>query len=317
MNDVRILFFGTPDFAVPTLERLVRDNRTIAGVVTNPDEPAGRGGALTPPPVKIAAQKYGLPLFQPALLVPETWKTEFPEADIFVVAAYGHIIKRPLLELPRLGVLNVHPSLLPRWRGPSPIEHTILEGDEKTGVTIMLLDELMDHGPIVAQTTVPLAGSRPVSAELAGELAKRGAELLAETLPAWVSGNIKPQPQNDAYATYSKILKKDDGRIMWSERASRIDRMVRAFNPRPGTWTLWPGGEKIYRIRIERTFGVVDDVAPEGRDGFTWSNNRYPLLVNTGSGSIAVERLTLEGKKSLSAEEFIRGYPSVVGVTFI
>lgn len=314
-SNSRIIFFGTPQFAVPSLMALVENGWNVVAIVTNPDEPAGRGRVLTPPPVKVAAQKYHIPVFQ-HVIDGDHLSKELPEADLFIVVAYGKIISRPILELPRLGTLNVHPSLLPRWRGPSPIRFTILNGDTEAGVTIIKLDDLMDHGPIIGNSKFEIQNQKITYSELHDILAKEGARLLLKILPDWISGKIIPEPQNDSAATFTRKLTKDDGRIDWSRPAMVIDRMVRAFNPRPGTWTLHPAKDKIYRLRIERV-SIFNETSPEGSAGFVWSDARHPMLVNTGGGSIAVEALTLEGKKSMPADAFVRGYPQLIGTTLI
>lgn len=317
----RIIFWGTPEFALPSLEALIKHGYKIAAVVTNPDEPAGRKNILTSPPVKVLAKKHKIPVFQPTSLKDPNFKKEVPEADLYVVAAYGKIIPKEIIDLPKYGSLNVHPSLLPRWRGPSPIQYTILQSDIETGVTIMKMDELMDHGPIVAQqrlgiTNDKLQMTKITYQELHDQLAKFGADLLLETLPKWLRGEITPIPQDDAQATYSKILKKDDGRIDWEKSAEEIERMVRAFNPWPGTWTLWPTGESIYRIRIEEA-DFIDSEPPRGSPGYVWKNEKRPLLVKTDHGSLVVLKLTPGGKKTLEVKSFLHGYPNIIGAALI
>ncbi len=308
-KEIKIIFWGTPEFSLPSLEGLIKNGYDVIAVVTNPDEARGRKQILTPTPIKITAEKYGIPAYQPKNL-----KSDFPreiqllEADLYVVAAYGKIIPREILEIPKLGALNIHPSLLPRWRGPSPIQYTILHGDTETGVTIIKMDELMDHGPIVAVKLLKsdfnlLKSDFPT---LHNELAKLGAELLMETLPKYLAGEITPTPQDESKATYSKILKREDGRIDWKKSAEEIERMIRAFNPWPGTWTTLPT-DKNPRIKIEEA-DIADGKSPIASPGFLFSSERYPLLVKTGRGSLAVKKLILEGKKEITDENFQRGY---------
>jgi len=305
-----ILFFSTPDFALPALHALIKAKYTIVGVVTNPDEPVGRKQILTPPPVKVLAEKYTIPVFQPEKLRRELWDSEIPRADLFVVAAYGKIIPKSVLEIPKYGALNIHPSLLPRWRGASPIQSAVLAGDTGTGVTIMQLDERMDHGPVVAQQAVHINDQRIAYKELLNELWQKGASLLVETIPGYVSGAITPTPQDDTKATYCSPLKKDDGRIDWTQTAEEIERMVRAFSAWPGTWTLWPAPDRSYRIRIDEADVVADE--PLGPPGIVWEKEKA-LLVKTGKGSIVIKRATLEGKKSLRGAELLCGYPQLIG----
>lgn len=304
-----ILFFGTSNFALPSLQALVTNGYTPVGVVTKPDEPVGRKLVLTAPPVKILAQKYNIPVFQPESL--KEYTDELPEAELYVVAAYGKIIPQKLLERPRLGVLNIHPSMLPRWRGPSPVQFTILNGDKETGITIIQLDDLMDHGPIVAQRIVTSELESPVYSELHDRLANEGAQLLVEVLPDWIEGKIKPVPQDDGKATFCKMLTKEDGRIDWSKPSEYIERQIRAFNPWPGTWTMWPDSDKIYRVRIEYGMAVPDE-PPRGNPGYIWQSRDYPLLVVTGKGSLAIHTLTFEGKKSIDAKSFLHGHPDML-----
>lgn len=323
-----ILFFGTSSFAIPSLDALVKAGYSVVGVITRPDEPAGRGHKITLPPAKVATHKLSLPVFQPENL---ERAQELPDADLFVVAAYGKIIPASLLDKPRLGALNIHPSLLPRWRGPSPVQFTILQGDEETGVTIIKLDEFMDHGPIVAKRQLGISNfpacarasagrqfpiSKMTYPKLHDDLAVLGADMLTEILPKWLAGEITPLPQDDVKATFSHILKKDDGRIDWSKPAEYIERMARAFTPWPGAWTMWPDGNKIYRVRIEEA-GVSNEEPALGSYGYVWQSQGLPLLVKTGRGSLIIKRLTLEGKKSLNAEEFIRGNREFVGSRLI
>jgi len=318
---LKIIFWGTPEFALPSLEALinpalfkkggVKNGYEISAVITNPDEPVGRKQILTPPPVKIFAQKHKIPVFQPSKLEIGNWKLEIPRADLYVVAAYGKIIPKAIIELPRFGSLNIHPSLLPRWRGASPIQYTILNGDAETGVTIIEMDELMDHGPIVAVSEIIKLEPKITYQKLHDKLAELGADLLVKTLPKWVKGEITPQPQNDSEATFSKILKKEDGQINWSRPAEEIEQMVRAFNPWPGSWTTWPTQRQAYRIKIEETGGVSDDM-PDKPNGYVWQNDSFPVAVKTGRKSLIIQKLTLEGKKTQNADSFVQGYPQII-----
>ncbi len=320
-KNIKIVFWGTPEFAIPSLEALIKNGYNIVAVITNPDEPAGRKNIITPPPTKMWAEKNNIPVFQPPVLKIENSKLKIPPADLYIVAAYGKIIPKDILDLPKLGALNIHPSLLPHRRGPSPIQYTILNGDTETGVTIIKMDELMDHGPILAQQELEfsiynLQFTKTTYKNLHDELAKLGAELLIETLPKWITGEIKSIPQNEAQATYSKILKKEDGRIDWSWPAEKIERMVRAFNPWPGVWTILTQDKKNYRLRIEEA-EIFAEEPTEGLPGYVWQTPKYPLLVKTGRGNLTVKKIILEGKKSMRAEDFLRGYPQIIGKTLL
>ncbi len=277
-----ILFFGTPEFALPTLRGLIEAGYPIVGVITNPDEPIGRKHILTPPPVKTLAEKYSIPIFQPEKLRRELWDREIPSADLFIVAAYGKIIPKSILEIPKYGTLNIHPSLLPRWRGAAPIQSAILAGDVDTGVTIMQLDEFMDHGPIMAQEIVHIGKRKITYPELHDELAEVGAKLLLETIPKWVDGAIIPTLQNDTKAIYCATLTKDNGRIDWKRPAQEIERMARALNPWPGTWTLWRDNDKMRRIRIDEADAAPDEPR-HGAPGLVWGSTDPPSSRQVGA----------------------------------
>lgn len=309
-----LTFFGTSLFAIPALEALVKNDYAVIGVVTRPDEPVGRDQIITPPPVKVAAERLGIPVFQPEVLDAKQFAEEIPSAELFVVAAYGKIIPQSILNLAPRGTLNIHPSLLPKWRGPSPIQSAIMAGDAEMGVSIMLLDELMDHGPVLAQRIVPML-SRATYQILHDELARLGADMLVKIIPNYLARKIRPVVQNDEQATFSKILKRNDGRAVWDRPAESIDRMVRALNPWPGVWTLWPG-TNIYRLKIEGAVAVAD-MPPQGSSGYVWQNENFSFLVKTGHGSLAIQKATLEGRRSLTDAELVRGYPAIIGTTLI
>ena len=234
----RIVFMGTPEFAVPTLEALA-DAHQVVGVVTQPDRQAGRGRELRPSPVKEVALERDLPLFQPRTLrTPEAVEQlKGWEPDVIVVAAFGQILRQDVLDLPPHGCLNVHASLLPRWRGAAPVAATILAGDEVTGVTIMKMDAGLDTGPVLERSAPVKIEPDDTRAELKKRLAEVGADLLIRVLPAYLAGDLIPQPQPEAGVTYAEQLRKEDGRIDWQRSAAELDRQVRAFTPWPGVFT--------------------------------------------------------------------------------
>ena len=315
-NVISVVFFGTPAFALPSLEALMENGYSIAAIITRPDERAGRKKNLASPPVKILAEHCRIPVFQPQTLDAKRFADEIPQADIFIVASYGKIIPKDILNIPRLGCLNIHPSLLPRWRGPSPIQYAILSGDRETGVSIMQMDEIMDHGPIVAKQHAPCNMQQEIYSTLHEKLSRIGAELLIETLPKWIRGEITPRAQDDTQATYSKILTRDDGRIDWKKPADEIERMIRAFTPWPGAWTRWQTESKILRVRIEKA-DWIPDMNPESAPGRVWQDAQRPLMISSGRGSLAVKRIGVEGKKISDALSFIRGYPLIIDTTVI
>ena len=295
----RVVFMGSPQFAVPTLEALAR-HFNVVGVVTQPDKPAGRGNVLTPPPVKRKAQELGLPVFQPARLSrPEAieqlrdW-----QPDLIVVAAYGQILKPQVLQLPPYGCLNVHASLLPRWRGAAPVAYAIWHGDKETGVTIMLMDEGLDTGPILSQRKEPIHPD-DTAATLGERLAHLGATLLVETIPLYLAGEIRPQPQDEGKATYAPRLKREDGLLDFTRPAEELARQVRAFDPWPGTFTWWKGK----RLKVLKARAVdLDSPGP----GVPLVVEGHPA-VGTGRGVLLLEWVRPEGRKAIEGPAFLRG----------
>jgi len=303
----RIVFMGTPEFAAPVLEALV-DAHQVVGVVTQPDRPAGRGRRLVPSPVKQLAVERGLPTFQPNSLRPPeavahlaTW-----EPDVIVVAAFGQILRQDVLDLPPHGCLNVHASLLPRWRGAAPLAAAILAGDEVTGVTIMQMDAGLDTGPTLSQEKVPI---RPddTRATLGERLARLGAELLVDMLPAYLSGNLVPRNQPDEGATYARQLRKEDGLLDWSLPAIELDRRIRAFTPWPGAFTTWHG-RTLKVLQATPLPATRQDVPP----GTVVALGDGAAAV-TGSGALSLEEVQLAGKRSIDIDAFLRGQRGFVG----
>jgi methionyl-tRNA formyltransferase len=300
----RIVFMGTPDFAVPALQRLISAHDVI-GVVTQPDRPAGRKRQLQMSPVKIAALEAGIPVFQPekirtadAIAALYAWT-----ADVYVVAAFGQILPQTVLDLPPFGSLNIHASLLPRWRGAAPIQAAVRAGDAESGITIMKMDAGLDTGPILTQRGVTLAADE-TGQSLHDKLAHLGADLLIETLPGYLSGAITPQPQDDALATLAPRIQKEEGLIDWSASAAQIERTVRAFTPWPGTWTTWNG--KQLKIHAGTP---IDGQAEPGRV----VEQRGTIAIGTGDGLYAPARVQLEGRGIVRVAEFARGYADFVG----
>lgn len=313
MSNVRVIFFGTSQFAVPALKKLASSNYQIIAVVTQPDKPAGRKQVLSPSPVKIAAQELGLKVLQPTSLqlspshgerasLPKTWGGIEGEVDLFVVASYGKIIPKSILEIPKYGTLNIHPSLLPKYRGPSPIQAAILNGDTETGATIMKLDEEMDHGPILASEKLKVESEK--FKELHDELAEMGAELLLKILPDYTAGKIKLQPQDHAKATFTKIISKDDGRIDWSRSAEEIDRQIRAYHVWPVACTTLDGK----RLKIYEASPSPREERAGVRFGTLHVNPKRELFVECGRSLLEILELQLEGAKKITAREFVNGY---------
>lgn len=304
----RVMFMGTPEFALPALERLV-EQVSVVGVVTQPDRPAGRGRRLVMPPVKEMALAEGIPVIQPARLrnVEAIEHIRSWAPDVAVVAAYGQIIPLSILEVPPYGVLNVHASLLPRWRGASPIQGALLSGDPVTGVTIMKLDEGVDTGPILAKRETPI-DPEETAGELESRLARLGADLLMDVLPAYLAGRLQPQPQPEEGVTVTRLIRKSQARIDWSRSAEALHNHIRAFSPEPGAFTFWDGT----RVKILRSRVVFPNKAPEGDPGtvFLWED--LPAVI-TGSGCLALIQLQMAGKRPMDGDAFVRGRRDFVG----
>jgi methionyl-tRNA formyltransferase len=309
---MRTLFMGTPEFAVPSLRTLAEqapDGLELVGVLTRVDKPAGRGRQLAHSPVKRFALEYQLPVFQPgSLRKPEALallRTLAP--DLIVVAAFGQILPAEALRLPAHGCLNVHASLLPRWRGASPITAAILAGDAETGVTIMRMDEGLDTGPILARHATPI-GPEETAGELTTRLAELGAQLLIETLPGWLAESSEPQPQDETQATMTSLLRKEQGRIDWALPAEQLARAVRAYTPWPGAYTTWNGQQlKVLRVRTLLENGGR---AP-GQCFAVGQGSHVGLAVACGQGALTLEMVQLQGKRAVSVEELLRGYPTL------
>lgn len=312
-----IVFMGSPHFALPSLGKLLSAGYKVAAVYTQPDRVAGRGQKVTSSPVKRFALEKGLPVMQPSTLrnAEEHKRLAALVPDVVIVAAYGLILPREVLSLPPRGCLNLHPSLLPRYRGPSPVASAILAGNETTGVSVMLLDEGMDTGPVLAQLELSIS-PEDTTGTLTEKLAEAGAELLVKTLPLWFRGSIKPQPQDDAQAVYSRMITKEMGEIDWQRPALELGRQVRAFQPWPGSYTWWKGK----RLEILRASPLP------GGSGITGRVIAVPLQeqpktvaspgaigVETSQGVLCLQEIQWEGKRPLSGVEFWRGQQDFLG----
>lgn len=314
---MRVVFMGTPSYAVPVLEILrISADLEVVAVVTPPDQPRGRGRSMEATPVKVAAQEAGLPVLQPASLRPPHVRQELAslEPDVAVVAAYGKLLPARVLKLPRHGCLNIHPSLLPRYRGPSPVVTALLDGQDITGVTLMLLDEGMDMGPIVARSEYQLQGDE-TAGSLTEELFRMGGRLLVENLGPWVAGKLEARAQDESQATFTRKIDREDGRVDWNMPAIELERRRRAFTPWPCLFTEWQG--KTVRLldvtaldpESERLGSALEE--PGLVQGLSLDD--APLGIGTARGILRVKALQLEGRRPTTAAEFIRGYPQFVG----
>ncbi|HEV2331205.1 MAG TPA: methionyl-tRNA formyltransferase [Verrucomicrobiae bacterium] len=307
---MNIIFMGTAELSCASLARLAGDARfKISSVVSQPDKPRGRDLNLQPPPVKVLAQKLGLPVLQPPKARDESFIFELKalKPELIVVAAYGHILPQAILDLPGFGCLNVHTSLLPKYRGAAPIQWAIADGETQTGVTIMKMDAGMDSGDILAQRPTPILAEDD-SATLHNRLAQLGADLLLETIPGYVSGTVKPRPQPEG-ASYAPKIKKEDGHISWNLPARTILNRMRAFRPWPGAFTFLNREPRPLLLKIWEAF-VVDKRGPAGQ---ILSADDEGVVVGCGDEALHVTELQLEGGRRLRTREFLTGHPLHVG----
>ena len=307
---VRIAFFGTPAFAVPTLQALIRSPHEAVLVVTQPDRPRGRGQRVSPGPVKALAVGHGIPVLQPEKLTRDALEGRLATSatDLGVVAAYGKILPEWLLALPRLGLINVHASLLPKYRGASPIQRAVMNGDAETGVTIMRVVKALDAGPMLAMATVPIGPDDRTDA-VERRLAEIGGHLLVETVARLALGPVKEVPQDDSRVTYAPRLTKEEGLVDWSRPARNIHNQIRALHPWPHAFTFGPRG----RLILHRS-EVCGESAPDAPPGsILLAPPHDALRIATGDGVLTVLELQAEGGKVLPARTFLSGHPLAPG----
>ncbi|MCB9135015.1 MAG: methionyl-tRNA formyltransferase [Anaerolineales bacterium] len=294
----KIVFMGSPAFALPALEAVAK-NYPVVGVITQPDQPAGRGRTLTPPPIKTLAEQLGLPVIQPRRLRDPEPMTQLHawNPDLIVVAAFGQILRPNVLDLPPHGCINIHASLLPRWRGAAPIQASILHGDAESGVTIMKMDPGIDTGPTLTRRALPISPD-DTAETLSAKLADLGAALLLATLPAYLCGELAPQPQEETGATYASMLKKEDGVLDFVRPAEALAWKVRAFNPWPGASFDWAGGTlKVHRAHAERGKASAGQLLRVGK---------LPA-VGTVEGVLVLDEVQPQGKKAMPGQVFLNG----------
>ncbi len=308
----RIIFFGTPPFALQTQRSLLKGTDKVVAVVTQPDREKGRGRKVVISPVKELALQHGLNTLQPERVKEEAFQEVVRglQPDLIVVVAYGQILPKSILSIPKFGAVNVHASLLPKYRGAAPIAWAILKGEKVTGVTTMMMDEGMDTGDILLQAEVPI-GDEETCERLHDRLASSGAQLLLETLEKMKTGDIRPIPQDHSKATYAPPLKKEDGHIDWEKGAKDIDRQIRAFNPWPGAFTKW--GDQLLKIFK----GEVKEGGSVRKPGaVVWAGLDF-VEVETGKGSFRIQEVQLEGRRRMTLREFLTGHPIPVGTVFV
>jgi methionyl-tRNA formyltransferase len=306
----KVVLMGSPEYAIPSLLALHAQHQVVL-VVTQPDRPQGRGRKLGAPPAKKQALELGLPVWQPTTLRSADAVARLREtgADVYVTAAIGLLLPARVLALPPHGTLNLHASLLPRWRGAAPVALAILHGDAETGVTLMLTERGLDTGPIVAKVRCPIRAD-DTTATLTERLAQQGATLLTETLPRWLAGEIEPQPQSAEGVTYARRLTKADGRIDWTRPADHIARMLRAYSPWPGAYTAYRGKQ----LRILRAGALLERKGDEP-PGTVLMLADGRIAVATGQGALVLQELQLAGKKAMPVEVYSRGQRAFVGST--
>lgn len=308
MKNKKIVFMGTPDFAVPILQRLVQDGYCVSHVVTQPDRPRGRKRKLTPPPVKVAAEQLGIPVFQPEKLADEEVVQTFLafEPDLVITAAYGQLLPEAVLQAPAFGCINVHASLLPKYRGGAPIHWAVINGETETGITIMYMVKELDAGDMLAKRAIPIANTDHVGI-LHDRLSQLGADLVSEILPPFFRGELKAIPQDNQAATYAPNIRRADEYINWRKSATQLYNQVRGLHPWPVATTTWQG--KALKI----WWAEVEEGNPSAEPGTIIAIDKTGISIATGEGVLKLTQVQPAGKKSMTAHDFICGAKIEVG----
>lgn len=309
--NTKIIFIGTSDFAVTILQKLIQKSREPVLVITTPDKPVGRKKIITSPPVKNLAKRHGIIVEQPFRIIEMKDKIKAIAPDLMIVVDYGYIIPKEVFDIPKRGTINVHPSLLPKFRGPSPIQTAIMEGELNSGVTIIKIDEEIDHGPIIAKKAIEMPRNIYYK-DLEAKLAELGANLLIETIPNWLNKKIEAEPQDDLVASFTKIISKEDGKINWSElRAIEVERKIRALQPWPSTYTYWYKNKEKIMVKILRAEPTeLEEVKTPGK---VYSSKKDKVVVKCKQGSLIIRTLQLEGRNPLTDKEFVLGQEGFIG----
>lgn len=308
---MKVIFMGTPDFAVGILEAVIKAGHEVTLAVTQPDKPKGRGKSMQPPPIKVCAISHNIPVFQPVRIREPQALAELDgyEADIIVVAAFGQILPKAVLDRPRYGCINVHASLLPKYRGAAPIQWAVINGEEKSGVTIIRMNEGIDTGDMIAKTEVLLEEGE-TGGSLHDKLAKAGAELCVKAMQAIEAGTAVYEKQDDSRSSHTRMLKKQLGCIDWNQSAEEIERFIRGLNPWPSAYTYF--GQKVLKVwRAHIEEGIAGAVP-----GQIARVSASELIVQTGKGSLSIDELQLEGKKRMRTPDFLRGFSIKPGAAF-
>jgi methionyl-tRNA formyltransferase len=305
---MRIVFMGTPEFAVPSLEALLRSGDQVVGVVSQPDRPKGRGHQLVAPPVKLVAERAGIPVLQPLKIrTPEFLQALSDwQPDLIAVAAYGRILHTPILRLPRMGCVNVHGSLLPKYRGAAPVQWAVINGETETGITTMLMDEGMDTGPMLLQEKLEIWPD-DTAGTLAPRLAELGGRLLVDTITRLKAGTLTPQRQDDGQATLAPLLRKEDGLIDWTMNAAALANRVRGLSPWPGAYTFF-GAERWNIWKAISHGGATTD-----KPGTIVTVNKQAMLVATGDGLLDIREIQTANAKRMSVSQFLAGHRVMAG----
>ena len=323
---MRIVFMGTPDFSVPALKALVEAGHQVIAVVTQPDKPKGRGKEVQMTPVKIQAMEYGIPVYQPAKVREASFVEVLKglEADVYVVIAFGQILPKAVLELPKYGCINIHASLLPKYRGAAPIQWCVIDGERETGITTMMMDVGLDTGDMLEKAVIPIE-EKETGGSLHDKLSMAGGDLILSTLKKLEEGTLVRTPQTDEGTCYAKMLTKSLGDIDWNQGAVSIERLIRGLNPWPRAYTMWNGKTiKIWAADVIAGREAADFLSESGvpaetgtAPGTVVCSDKRGLVVCTGGGLLSIRELQMEGKKRMDTPAFLRGYPIPAGDVFV
>ena len=323
---MRIVFMGTPDFSVPALKALVEAGHQVIAVVTQPDKPKGRGKEVQMTPVKIQAMEYGIPVYQPAKVREASFVEVLKglEADVYVVIAFGQILPKAVLELPKYGCINIHASLLPKYRGAAPIQWCVIDGERETGITTMMMDVGLDTGDMLEKAVIPIE-EKETGGSLHDKLSMAGGDLILSTLKKLEEGTLVRTPQTDEGTCYAKMLTKSLGDIDWNQGAVSIERLIRGLNPWPSAYTMWNGKTiKIWAADVIAGREAADFLSESGvpaetgtAPGTVVCSDKRRLVVCTSGGLLSIRELQMEGKKRMDTPAFLRGYPIPAGDVFV
>lgn len=318
---MRVVFMGTPDFSVPALKALVDGGHEVTAVITQPDKPKGRGKEVQMTPVKLAAMEYGIPVYQPVKIRDPEFIGRLKEipADVYVVIAFGQILPKAVLDIPPCGCINIHASLLPKYRGAAPIQWCVIDGEKETGITTMMMDTGLDTGDMLEKAVIPIE-EKETGGSLHDKLSLAGGELILSTLKKLEEGTLVRTPQTEEGTCYAKMLTKTMGDIDWSASAVSIERLIRGLNPWPSAYTHW-NGKTIKLWAASAVSGTEEESLMAGRedlaDGTVLSSGKKGLFVKTGQGVLSIRELQLEGKKRMDVDAFLRGYAIPEGDVFV